>query len=113
GCMNGRSPAVLAGGALCEEPAWFVGSVDPQVQRHFSHTFVLHNQTDKSIPIAQVKPDCACLVSENLPKAIPARISAEIHVGFNASQVPEPFDHAVLVKLGLKDPAILFLKIRG
>src|SRR5437667_6756431 len=75
GCMNGRSPAVLAGGALCEEPAWFVGSVDPQVQRHFSHTFVLHNQTDKSIPIAQVKPDCACLVSENLPKAIPARSS--------------------------------------
>ncbi|MFO0840781.1 MAG: DUF1573 domain-containing protein [Gemmataceae bacterium] len=118
GCTTGRNekPAdepVAVGGVRCSEPTWVVGAIDPEKQLRYTHTFTVQNETDKTIPIAQLKPDCGCVVAEDGAKEIPANGSVGIKVGFHASPAPGGVRHAILVKLGGDNPASFLLNIRG
>lgn len=104
---------ITVGGVTCSAPTWNVGGIDPQKKRRQEHTFTLQNDTDKAIPITEVKPDCGCVVAEDGPRQIPPNGSVGIKVSFNATPAPGGFRHAVLVKLGSAEPTNFFLKIRG
>jgi hypothetical protein len=113
GNQDPRDEAVVVAGIRCPDPSWLVGSIDPEKQRYYSHTFDLQNQTNESIPIKEVKSDCGCVVSQHTPREIPAHGSDGIEVSLSASRAPGEFNHAVLVKLGPSGSTSLFLKIRG
>jgi len=106
-------PPVVVAGVRCDEPTWYVGLTDPQKQRNNSHSFTLQNETDQTIPIREIKPDCGCILPAQTPKEIPARGSVGIDVSYQASPVPGEFNHTVVVKLGAAEPGNLLLKIRG
>src|SRR5438552_16579816 len=105
GCSNATKPEpgdppVVVAGVRCDEPTVYVGLIDPAKQANNSHSFTLHNETDQTIPILEIKADCGCIVAEHQPKQIPAHSSVGIDLGYRTSPAPGEFNHAVLVKVG-------------